>query len=305
MTVPYTVVGEGSGTVPNHSGLTVALMVRGLLASREDLARTARRVQPARILFLEERPVHYDVDALVSTYPELRVLYFKEQVPRGQMVEVALSEAATDYVLVLDGPVHDLRLPRRLPVPEEDVVVSVPALRFAGEPLPSVYAPAFSRRLLKVLPLGRPAGGTPTILIPGYTGLYRRDLVEAVGGFDPEIPHPYWQRLEFAFRCFLFGYRLLYYPHVEVELFSQPAPEDLTPDSSSFRFFLKVLAPRRKEGKMHLSLWRALHAGIRAGVGWQRAVREFRDVRRWLEETEGLFRQDAVTLVASWEVEEV
>ena len=90
-------------------------------------------------------------------------------------------------------------------------------------PVPSALVPAWiRRRRLELIPWVPDKEGARTIVPFDYCGLYNKLKVQLIGGFDPAIRNPYWQKLDFGFRASLWGESLL----------CSPAPADALPRST-------------------------------------------------------------------------
>ena len=76
------------------------------------------------------------------------------------------------------------------------------------EPIPSWQSPAWKRRRLSLSFRIPQKEGEPTLFPFDFCGIYNREKFAQSGGFDPAIANPYWQKLDFGVRCFLWGEHL-------------------------------------------------------------------------------------------------
>ena len=140
------------------------------------------------------------------------------------------------------------------------------------------------------------------VLFPfDYCGLYNRLKFAQTGGYDSLIVNPYWQKLDFGLRCFLWGERLLGTMRMSIVYPGSPPEEDTTPDESYKVVWLKNMAVRMRKEMGVLPTWRAFDYMLHSDTGPLGAVREFRIVRRWVRTNRFRFRRDPRGIVDGWE----
>jgi hypothetical protein len=139
------------------------------------------------------------------------------------------------------------------------------------------------------------------VLFPfDFCGIYDKERFAQVGGFDADIDNPYWQKLDFGFRCHLWGEKII--GTMRCTLFS-PNPfdaEDATPDEYYRAFYLKNLAVRLRREMGVLPLGKMFEYVIHSGIGPVYAVREFHRVRDWVSLNRFRFRRDPRELIEKW-----
>jgi hypothetical protein len=307
--VTYTVVGAPKAAPAADAPLSVVLLNRGSRIYRGDALGELERSGLGNILSVEQRPDALDFEALSSRHPGVRFLILSEPASPGVQVNLAIRESPGPYVFVLwnDMSLSSQGLSSRFfeRLSERDILCQAPAL-FArgGDQLPSAASPAFNRSSLKVLLLPAAKDGTRTLFPFDYAGIYSREKFALTGGFDPSLPNPYRQKLDFGFRSWLWGEEIRIAQALKVSYAESPSPEDETPDECYKWFWLKNLAPsfRGDSGAISASrLWPYLRSrGGKAPAAWG----EFRAAREWVRINRYRFRTDAGSLVDLWDESE-
>jgi hypothetical protein len=187
-------------------------------------------------------------------------------------------------------------------VAERNLLCQAPFLSSReGDLLPAAAAPALHRSSLKVLGLSPAQDGSRTLYPFDYCGIYSREKFVLTGGFDGGLGTPYWQKLDFGFRAWLWGEEIRLAQALKVNYVDSVPPEDSTPDDCYKWFWLKNLAPVFKGDSALIPasrLWAYLRrrtGGPFAGLG------EFRSARDWVRINRYRFRFDAASLVDLWE----
>jgi hypothetical protein len=307
--VPYTVVGSpASGSGGAASRVSVVLLNRGSRFARGDAVRELSRAGFESILSVEPRGESLDAETLSSREPGLRLLLLSEPASVGVQVNLAIRESAGPYVFVLwsDMALSAQSLSSRFfdRLAELDILCRTPfLLDKAGGPLPCAATPALHKSSLKVLRLAPAKDGARSLYPFDYAGIYSKDKFALSGGFDPLIPAPYWQKLDFGFRAWLWGEEIRMSQALKLSYSGSPPLEDETADESYKWFWLKNLAPTYRGDSAAIPssrLWSYLR---RRRGGPAAALAEFRSAREWARTNRYRFRSDAASLVDLWEEE--
>ena len=185
------------------------------------------------------------------------------------------------------------------------VLCTVPILRNPHqEIIPSIQVPAFIRKRLKVLPWSPIKNGLSSIFPFDYCGLYNRELFLAAGGYDYMIVSPYWQKLDFGFRAFMWNEKIVCSDTLVLDYSFEVPSEDNTPNESYKFFYLKNIAIRYRHDMAILPRARILTYLIHTDRGPIQSFREFWIVKKWVELNKFRFKRDAQGLVALWEMPE-
>jgi hypothetical protein len=188
---------------------------------------------------------------------------------------------------------------------EDDNLCTVPLLKTEkAETVPFIFIPAFIKRKLNIMAITRAKNGTTTILPADYCGIYNREKFILQQGFDTSITNPYWQKLDFGFRAFMWGERIACYPPLVVRYASHTSHEDNTVDKSYKAFYLKNLAVKCKKKKGYLPGLGYFRYMLRSDTGPIASLKEFLATGKWVKENAGRFRKDARRVITEWRIPE-
>ncbi|MFW5717558.1 MAG: hypothetical protein ACOC2Y_03465 [Spirochaetota bacterium] len=306
--IRYTVVGEAGGVDQrSRIGLSAVLLNRGDRPIRAELiAPFAESGVDELVVVLGPQP-NYEVEQLASRIPRARFLLLSKPVTLGEQLNLGIREARSPYVLTIWSDMYAPTVSPRLveKIREIDAVCAVPVLRTErNETIPSIIAPAFYRSLFRTVPVAPGSEGSPSLYVYGDTGVFLKDRFELLGGYDTAITNPYWQRLDFGMRAYLWGDSIRLMPSLRIQTSKPLPPDDTTPDASYARFHLKNLAIRFVRDQGRLPVRQLLPFVLRSGLGASEAVRQFRNARSWVRRNCYRFTQDARRVTELWEVDE-
>jgi hypothetical protein len=304
--VPYTVVGAPRPPAGASVAMSVVLLNRGSRLYRGDALGELERAGLENIISVEPKPDSLDVEALFSRHPGARFLLLSAPATPGVQINLAIRESAGPYVFVLwsDMSLSAQGLSSRFfeRLAERNILCQAPALfGRGGDPVPSAASPAFNRSSLKVLSLPLAKDGMRSLFPFDYAGVYSREKFVLTGGFDPGFPNPYWQKLDFGFRSWLWGEEIRIAQALKVSYDDAPTYEDETPDECYKWFWLKNLAPsfHGDSGAVSPSRFWSYLRSRRGGAA--SALGEFRAAREWVRTNRYRFRTDASSLVDLWD----
>lgn len=302
----YTVVSTGKKEKVPFKGISVVLLSRGGRPFRRDQIQKLSSLQIAEILSVDM--VGTDVDQLTRTIPELRCIIVPPEMTVGEQINIAIREASGSHILVLwdDMDLQVIGKTGRLfaMAAEQKVLCSIPVLMNSKkESIPIRLAPVFSGRKLDVISLGSVKNETPTLYPFDYCGIYNREKFLLSNGFDTEILSPYWQKMDFGFRAFLWGEKIQCYTGIKIAYQNEIPGEDTSIDDSYKRFFLKNLALVFKGDSCQLSLGSIIRFHIRSGMSLFNSLGDYREVGEWVQQNRYRFRMDPYSLTELWELQ--
>lgn len=308
--VPYTVVGASRGST--GSGVPVSLVVlgRGSRLFRAESLRDLDRLGFDSITCVEEGGAElFDVEALCQRFPRLRFILLGAPADPGTRINIALRESASPFVFVLwnDMSIEIAGLSGRFleRIVENDRLCLAPFLAGPdGTNLPVSATPALQGSSLRILPLASARDAAPSLYPFDYCGIYSRERFILLGGYDGRLANPFWQRLDFGFRAWLWGEEIRLSQSLRVAYGEGPPSEDGTVDEDYRWFWLKNLAPRHRGDSAVLPSSRFPEYFLSRKGGLFRALAEFRAARTWVELNRYRFKEDAERLVELWEGEE-
>jgi hypothetical protein len=280
------------------------VLSRGDRLFRSEFLRDLEARGIGEVLWVEGSRPSADVESLSREFPDARFLLINGPATVGEQVNIGIGEARAPLVLVLWSDTRLSTFPGALLSSLEKTghLCTVPAARNADmEPIPSWQSPNMRRRKLTLAFRIPRKDGEPTLFPFDFCGVYHRERFAQSGGFDPRIANPYWQKLDFGFRCFLWGERLQGTTSLTLTYSGAPPQEDTTPDQGYKLFWLKNIAVRMRREMGVLPGRRIFDYMAHSDTGPLYAIREFRAVRAWVRTHRFRFRRDSRDLIARWE----
>jgi hypothetical protein len=308
MRVPYTVVGgKPYGNAPKMpASLSLIILNRGGRPYKSTILAEIENLGFKEVLSVEGPAAAYELENLSKRFPFVKFLVLHEDVTVGEKINMAVAETNGRLNLVMwndmrcpPATVSD-RLIRR--IIEKDVLCVFPVLRNPkGDTLPSVQAPAFYNKQLRVVPLQPNTDGIPSIYPFDFCGIYHKQRFTLTGGYDYLLTNSYWQKLDFGFRAFMWGEQILCDTAYRMSYLAEVPSEDSTRDQSYKLFYLKNLAIRFSRDTGYLPRSRFLPYLLRSGGDPFSAAREYREVQKWVGINRYRFVQDARSVTELWE----
>jgi hypothetical protein len=313
----YTAVGgrrRGAST-----GLSAILLNRGGRYPRRTLFQELEKTGFDYIISLEGPQKRYDLEELTDRFPFVRFILLKEAISPGEQINLAVSELSSPLFFVLWNDLRILygggaaKMADRLLLPPEELakgdraspykrLCTVPVIQNSRfEALPTLIAPAFYRKTIKVFPFVPLREGMPSLYPFNGVGVYDRDRFVCLGGFDGTLKSPFWQLMDFGFRAHLWGEEIACTQLVRLSYDGEAPVEDSTAEGSHRRFYLKNLAPVFRGDSAHIPLRRFPAYLLRTGGDPFAAWGDFTAGRRWVRTNRYRFHSDARTITELWE----
>jgi hypothetical protein len=304
MRVPYTVVGGSRWDRIQKYPYRITLLViaRGDRLFRTQLLRQLEGLDIGEIVWVEGPEVSHDMD-LCKEFPDVRFLLLRDAVSRGAMINIGISESRAPYVLCLwsDMRVGDISPSILDAVQAIQAACILPVIKDQnGHVVPTYQSPLMRKGKLS-LHFRPPSREGESVLFPfDYCGIYDKERFSRVGGFDPEIGTPYWQKLDFGFRCHLWGEKISGTLKCTLLSAGYDSAEDATPDDAYKLFYLKNIAVRFRREIGILPLGRIFEYIIRSGSDPFSAAKEFGRAREWIRINRSRFRRDPREMIDKW-----
>lgn len=305
--VPHTIVG---GTVKKSdedpSPFTVILLNRGGRYYRSAVFQNLENAGFPSVISVEMSSEPYDIENLSTRFPSVKFLVPLEKVSIGEMINTAIAETDSPWVFVVwnDIRVSPSSIPARLvsKLNESGLLCAAPLLSGQKlEQLPVQMVPALRGQSFQVEPMPCFRDDSPTIYPFDFVGIYNREKCIQLGGFDYTIQTPYWQNLDFGFRAHLWGERISVSTSFRLVYEGDVPCEDITPDVSYNRFYLKNLAPVFRRDEAVLPVSRFFSFAGKSGSNLFDAWASFQQARRWIRLNRYRFAHDAAQISAAWE----
>ena len=304
--VPYTVIGGPRWDRVRRYPFAVTLLIlsRGDRLFRAELLKDLASRGIGEIVWVEGHEPSPETESLARDFPDVRLLLIKAPTTAGERINIGIAESRAPLVMCFWSDMRLSRFPPSLlsAIEKSGAVCTVPLARNPLlEPIPSWQAPLWKKRRFSLAFRTPRKDGEPTLFPFDFCGVYYREKFAQAGGFDRGIANPYWQKLDFGFRCFLWGERVLGSTQISLTYTGAPPAEDSTPDQGYKLFYLKNLAVRMRREMGVLPARRMIDYMIHSNTGPWYSIKEFRAVREWVRTHRFRFRRDPRDLIERWE----
>lgn len=302
----YTVVGGPRWDRVRRYPYEVCFLVlaRGDRLFRAELLRDLAQRGFGEVIWAEPGPPSPDIEQLAREFPGVRFLLAQAGCTAGELVNIGISEARSQLVFCFWSDLRPLAFSREAlgAVEKLGAACVVPAARNARrEVIPTWQSPGGRQRRMAVK--FRPAreDGEKCLFPFDYCGLYSREKFSQLGGFEPAIANPYWQKLDFGLRAWLWGEKILGTTRLTLLYTGAPPADDSTPDEGYKLFHLRNMAVRIRLQAGVLPLWQLPEFMLRSDNGPLYAVKEFAAARAWVRTHGSRFRREPRDVIERWE----
>ena len=260
------------------------------------------------IVSIENNAENFSTDDIVKKFPSVKFIMPLEKATDGEMINLAMSEIKSDYVLVLRDSLY---IPSGVILKnlaehlmQENLYCLVPRLMDKNKNgLSTRFSPGAEKSHFVIDSSFLVTENVRTLYPLDYIALYNRKKFIQVGGFDYTITSSYWQNLDLALRSWLFGEETKLTTLLQFSYIDEVPVEDKTINMDYIRYFLKNEVPRFKNE----------HASIRnssffkfynhSSCGIFEARKQFKLAKDWVEKNKYRFKMDLQTLVSGWSQE--
>ena len=244
-------------------------------------------------------------DDVSKRFPMIKFLVPLEKTSDGDLINLAMSEVQTDYVLVIRD---SLAIPPNFIPPQlverltaDSPYCIVPRLLDKNRvALPCAFSPSAERTHFVIDSSSEIANGKKTLFPFDYVALYNRKKFIELGGFDWTISSPYWQNLDLALRSWLWGEQTLLTSHLQFSYIDEPPVNDTTYNLDYLRYYLKNELPKIKMEQGYIRRSSFFVFLGRSSCGIMEARRQFNAARTWVEKNKFRYKMDLQTLVQNW-----
>lgn len=318
---PYTVVGgtERAGA----SGISAVLLNRGARYPRRHVFAELARAGFDSIISMECGGGHYEVESLVSVFPQVKFIILTEKTSLGAQINIAAGELRSPLFFVLWNDFHLLygvnadKIAERLMLPVDKIAAgtrrnwfrrlcTVPVFQNAQyEQLPTAISPVMRKNRFETLAYAAAKEDSPSLFPFQGVGIYDRQRFLDIGGFDVAIESPHWQLADFGLRAWLWGEEIRCTHHLRLRGDALGDAAVPSYDASFWRFFLKNLLPvpwrSAADGiEAHIPLKKLPGFVIKTGGGIALNVRRFLAARRWVHAHAANWTTSAAALIGAW-----
>ena len=263
----------------------------------------------SRVISVEGHTDSFAPDALTRQYPSVKfILAHEDNLTQGDLLNLAMAESRSTYVLVVQDDLcsEDFTFNQKtyeslLSIMKENTFCVCPKLvspKFSN--IPVHFIPSAQKSVFRVDTLSGMQDGDKTFYASDLTAFYNRSKYVQLGGMDYTIQSEYWQKLDLFFRAWLWGESTLLSTHL-IFSYSDGLPEEnRTTDFSYIRFYLKNLLPVYINDHAHIPASSFFAFTVTASCGFSKALKFFKEARRWTEANKYRFKTDAQSLIENW-----
>lgn len=257
------------------------------------------------IVAVEHDSQNFALDENTKRFPEIKFILPLEKVTDGELINIAMSEVHSDYVLVLRDNLNIpsgfilQHLAERLV--KDDLYCIVPRLLDSEKnALHCHYSPSAEKTKFKIDSSSTVTDGLKNVYPFDYIALYNRKKFIQLGGFDYTIATPYWQNLDLALRSWLWGEETRLTTLLQFSYIGEVPVEDKTINLDYLRFYLKNQLPKIRMEAGIIKKISFLPFYFRSSCGFFEARRQFNEAKSWVRENKYRFKMDLQTFVENW-----
>ena len=244
-------------------------------------------------------------DDVSKKYPMIKFIIPQEKATDGELINLAIGEIQSDYVLVLRDSLN---------IPSGFLQPNLSERLTAGSPycivprlmdknncaLPCAFSPSAEYSHFVVDSSSEIANGKKTLFPFDYVALYNRKKFIELGGFDWTINSPYWQNLDLALRSWLWGEETRLTSLLQFSYIDEVPVNDTTFNLDYLRYYLKNELPKIKMEQGYIKRSSFLGFFFHSSCGYMEARRQFNAARSWVENNKFRFKMDLQTFVQNW-----
>lgn len=257
------------------------------------------------IICVERRTENFSTDDVVKKFSAIKFIIPSEPATDGDMINLAMSEIKSDYVLVLKDSLY---IPSGLVSPnlaqrliQEDIFCVVPRLMDKNKNgLSTRFTPGAEKSHFVIDSSFVVTDGVKTLYPLDNIALYNRKKFIKIGGFDYTIQSPYWQSLDLAIRSWLYGEKTKLTTLLQLNYVDEVPVEDRTINIDYIRYHLKNELPRFKNEKAYIRKSQFLKFYMHSSCGFFEARRQFSEAVKWIDINKYFFKMDLQGFIESW-----
>ena len=303
--ITRTIIGGKPNGNPDVLNISVILLNNSGSHFKINVYKNLLECKFESIISIEHDPNNSTIDDISKKMPEIKFIIPQEETTNGELINLAMAEIKSDYVLVLKDSLalSTLRLNSNAfqRLVERKQYCYVPRIFVdKNQVLPINMIPHVQKGMLKIESVSNMLDNTPTLYPYDFLGLYNRQKFIQLGGFDYTIESPYWQNLDLALRAWLWGENIRITTTFGLSYLENAPVEDATSNLSQFRFYLKNLAPQFKLDHGEIPVSTLFRMIPRSACGLVETINQFKDARRWVEMNQYRFKTDTSNLILNW-----
>ena len=257
------------------------------------------------IISVENDSSNYNLEDISKKFPSVKFIVPLEKTNDGELINLAMSEADGEYVLVLKDKVS-IPFGKILPNLASKVVTSgvyciVPRLFDENKSaIPCAYSPRAEGSHFEIDSSTAVTDGMRTLYPFDYIAMYNREKFIKLGGYDWTISSPYWQILDLGIRSWLWGEETRLTSLLQFSYIDEAPIPDITANIDYLRYYLKNELPKLKMEQGYLKKSSFFVFKHHSSCGLFEAKRQFACAKEWVEKNKYRFKMDLQTFIENW-----
>lgn len=299
-----TILGGRENTDPNALNLSVILLNNSGSHFKLHVFENLLECNFKQIISVEHNSSNF-TDDVSKKYPMIKFIVPQEETTDGELINIAMSEITSDYVLVIRDSLY---IPSGFILPhlaerltKDGIYCIVP--RLFDEKKNSIactFNPSAENTHFKVESSVGMTDGMKTLYPFDYIAIYNREKFIQLGGFDWTIKSPYWQNLDLALRSWLWGEETRLTSLLQFTYISEPPIEDRSWNLDYLRYYLKNELPKIKMEQGYIKKSSFIIFLNRSSCGFLEARRQFKEAKNWVFKNKFRYKMDLQTFVENW-----
>ena len=303
--ISRTVIGGKTNTNADALNISVVLLNSSGSHFKMHIFENLLQCNFQSVISIEHDPSNSSIDEISKKFPSVKFIVPLEKASDGELINVAMSEVNSEYVLVLRDT---LNIPSAIilqhladRLTESGLYCVVPRLLDNKKNgLSCTFAPSAEKTHFVVEASSAMADGMKTLYPFDFIALYNRKKFISLGGFDWTIKSPYWQNRDLALRSWLWGEETRITSLLQFSYIDQVPTEEHLINLDYLRYYLKNELPKIKMEEGYIKKSSFLIFLNRSNCGFLEARRQFVEARKWVEKNKFRFKMDLQTFVENW-----
>lgn len=300
-----TIIGGMENSSPDSLNISVILLSSEQNQFKTQTFENLRSCKFHSIISIEKDSKNFAIYEITKKYPEIKFIIPQEPTTDGELINIAMSELTTDYVLVLRDNLYVptgvimSHLAERLT--SSSTYCIVPRLLDCNKKaLACTFSPSVDKSKFTIASSIAASDGCKTVYPHDYIALYNRKKFLHLGGFDYTIKSSYWQNLDLAIRSWLWGEETKITSMLQFYYIEESKIPDTTVNLDYLRFYLKNQLPKIKMEAAYIKNSSFFKFYLHSGCGLLEARSQFNEARNWVSKNKYMFKMDMQAFVKNW-----
>ena len=300
-----TVIGEWTNTSPEALNISVIMLIDGGTHFKVNAFDNLLSCNFDSIIAIEKRNDTFSIEEIAKRYPKVKFIIPKEETTEGEMINLAMGEITSEYVLVLKDTLNipqnmiNKNLAQKL-IQKGDYCIVPRLLDKNKNGLSTHYNPCAEKSHFVIDSSFVVSEGVQTLYPFDFIALYNRKKFIRLGGFDYTIKSPYWQNLDLALRSWLFDERTTLTTMLQFSYVDEVPLEDRTVNIDYLRYYLKNEVPRINNGEGYLKHGSFFKFYKQSTCGYMEARRQYKCAKEWVKANKYRFKNDLMGFIQGW-----